>query len=201
MNRTIIINDLIRMHNYSSYLEIGVFAKLRNYSKIRCRNKTGIDPALSSDNDGIIRTTSDIFFEESKAMFDLIFVDGDHGFHQCAKDVNNALMALNPGGCIVMHDCLPESPEEAAKVYPGGGGAWCGGVYAVYMLAFNQLAPKERFIIDVDHGIGIIKPQSPAYLLLEHYAPWAEYEEARSTGSLNIKSRWTYEDGCNLLLR
>ena len=201
MTRTDVLNDIIRMHKYSSYLEIGILNKKRNYNSIRCPIKQGVDPALHSDSDGIHGVTSDVFFQDCKNTFDLIFIDGDHTFNQCAKDVNNALMALNPGGCIVMHDCLPETPLEAARVKPDKFYAWCGGAYAVYMLALTQLDKKECCVINLDHGLAILKPKAPAYLLIDHYSEWDEYRECRENGHMNIIERWSYENGCRLLLR
>jgi predicted O-methyltransferase YrrM len=51
--------------------------------------------------------TSDAFFERSMVKFDVIFIDGLHEEHQVDRDIVNSLQHLNPGGIIVLHDCLP----------------------------------------------------------------------------------------------
>lgn len=201
MKRTDIINDIIKLHGYQSYLEIGVRNKNQNYNNIKCARKMGVDPALHSDKDGIYGTTSDLFFQDTRYTFDIIFIDGDHTFNQVAKDVNNALMALNHDGCLVLHDCLPKTKAEAARVDPKDGHFWCGGVYAVYMLAVEQLPEEERFVIDIDHGVAVIKPSTPSYILIEHCARWDEYQEAVQNNSLNIIKDWSYEHGHHLLHR
>lgn len=201
MNRTHIINDIISIQGYKSYLEIGIFDRRRNFDRINCQQKTGVDPALRSDGCGIHGVTSDIFFQDSRETFDLIFIDGDHSFNQCAKDVNNALLALNPGGCVVMHDCIPLNKTEAARIKPDNGLSWCGGVYAVYMLAVQQLSSNEHFLLDIDHGIAVLKPKSPAYLLTEHYCSFEEFQENLSRKTFNVSRWWDYENGRRLLFR
>jgi predicted O-methyltransferase YrrM len=61
----------------------------------------GVDP-----NQGVtLRMTSDEFFAANQFTFDIVFIDGLHD--QVAKDIENSLRVLNPGGIIVMHDCNP----------------------------------------------------------------------------------------------
>lgn len=53
----------------------------------------------------ICRMTSDKFFEEFDGeKLDWIYVDGDHSYEGCFKDLNNALKIVKPGGKILGDD-------------------------------------------------------------------------------------------------
>tara|TARA_B100001248_G_scaffold9854_1_gene6508 strand:+ start:18464 stop:19087 length:624 start_codon:yes stop_codon:yes gene_type:complete len=60
----------------------------------------------------LCRETSDNFFEKYLAskghgnfeMLDWIYIDGDHSYEQCKKDLNNALQIVKPGGLIIGDD-------------------------------------------------------------------------------------------------
>ena len=75
MTRTDIIQLLIDKIKAKSYLEIGVSGG-ENFQTIRCENKVGVDPELTSP--ATIFLTSDEFFKQNKDTFDVIFVDGLH---------------------------------------------------------------------------------------------------------------------------
>lgn len=52
-------------------------------------------------------TSSDEFFaaqDENCPLFDLIWIDGDHGEAQSRKDIENYSQLLRPGGIIACHD-------------------------------------------------------------------------------------------------
>jgi predicted O-methyltransferase YrrM len=38
--------------------------------------------------------------------FDLLFIDGDHSYDGCSRDLENFYGELAPGGHIVLHDCF-----------------------------------------------------------------------------------------------
>lgn len=73
-------------------------------------------PAFSSPYVNRYQTLSDNFFAklEPGALFDIIFIDGDHTHPQVFRDITNALVVLAPNGTIVCHDCNPET--EARQV-------------------------------------------------------------------------------------
>ena len=50
MNRTEIINQLIKIYGYKTYLEIGVGNPAINFNKILCIKKIGVDPAVKAPN-------------------------------------------------------------------------------------------------------------------------------------------------------
>lgn len=85
------------------YLEIGcrddeTFANIFHASKI------GVDPVMG----GTMRMTSDAFFAMLRhEQFDVIFVDGDHSFRQSLVDAENAVVRLDDGGMLILHDACP----------------------------------------------------------------------------------------------
>jgi predicted O-methyltransferase YrrM len=52
------------------------------------------------------RMKSSEFFSENEDTFDMIFIDGDHGYKGCKEDLVASLQFLNSGGVIVMDDFL-----------------------------------------------------------------------------------------------
>lgn len=129
-NHTELLNTLAERYQLKKYLEIGVFHRSHNLSKIRCPYKIGVDPAAGSGADFI--GTSDEYFEEiagRDVLFDLIFIDGLHHADQVKKDFENSLRHLAPNGFIVLHDCNPQSEDVARVPRAGKKGAWLGDVY------------------------------------------------------------------------
>ena len=152
-NRTDIINYLIKYYNYSSYLEIGVGNKNRNFNKIRCKNKKGIDPNGKAD----IKLTSDIFFADCsiEEKYDIIFIDGLHIEEQVDKDISNSFLHLNDKGMIVLHDCNPVSEllqEEKRKSKD-----WCGTVWKSFAKLRMTRKDLFMFVVNIDYGVGVIK--------------------------------------------
>ena len=128
MTRTELINCFIRHRRYRSYLEIGVGISRENFDRIQCDTKHGIDPGFCVE--GVQHLDSDAFFEETAHTFDVIFIDGMHEELQVDRDIANSIRRLNPGGVIILHDCLP--PDEwhqrpARDYHPGE--AWNGTVW------------------------------------------------------------------------
>lgn len=52
----------------------------------------------------VCRMTSDQWFEENDETLDWIYVDGDHSYEGCLKDLNNALSKVKKGGMILGDD-------------------------------------------------------------------------------------------------
>lgn len=61
MNRTDLLNHLIKRHRLKYYLEIGVQNKSQNFDKIVCESKIGVDPDINAD--ATFSLTSDNFFK------------------------------------------------------------------------------------------------------------------------------------------
>lgn len=170
MNRTDIINMLIEKFNYQSYLEIGLCDPEGNYLNVHCRHKECVDPYETNigadfiDNDlkHYIETyiltykmTSDKFFSiiSEDKKYDIIFIDGLHTEEQVGRDIINSFKHLNPGGLLVVHDCLPynkEAQEEERTTE-----IWNGSVWKVIpQLGLQNI---NYYVIDTDWGCGILQ--------------------------------------------
>ena len=155
MNRTGIINALIKKYKYTSYLEIGVRTPRDNFDRVKCEKKYGIDPNLSIDNysppsKGYQMTSNDYFLDLTEDIkFDLIFIDGLHTHEQVNVDIENSLKFLSENGTIVLHDCNP--PTAQAERLTANGTVW---------RAFYEARKKydiDAHVIDIDHGCGVIR--------------------------------------------
>ena len=143
-----IIQKIIDTKNYEKYLEIGC-DKDENFSKIKIKNKVGVDPLRG----GTIRTTSDKFFKNNKEKFDLIFLDGLHTYHQTIKDINNSLRNLKSNGIIMIHDCLPKKIWN--QIVPRIYGHWNGDVWKA-IVESRTYEYIDTYTCVADHGLGII---------------------------------------------
>lgn len=153
MQRYDIINHLIRVHDYKSYLEIGVCNPKDCFDKIMIDFKIGVDPNGAATH----TMTSDEFFAQNiTARYDIIFIDGLHLHEQVLKDIENSLTRLHYGGTIVMHDCLPE--EEYQQFRDGiSGMPWNGDTWKAFADMRQNRLDLEMFVIDTDWGCGIIR--------------------------------------------
>ncbi len=52
-------------------------------------------------------------------MYDLIFVDADHSYEACRKDVEMFLPHLRENGYLILHDAFGENGEETETPWPG----------------------------------------------------------------------------------
>ena len=153
------------------YLEIGINTGVL-FLHVRAQRKVGVDPVARVPRwkwflhpntllrGSLFRTTSDRFFAglDPRARFDVIFVDGDHGFEQSLRDVEHAVAHLAGDGVVLVHDC---NPPTAAAASPdsadSGGGPWCGEVWKTiaYLRATREDVVVE--VLDLDFGIGVIR--------------------------------------------
>lgn len=187
MNRTEIINNLISKNNFKSYLEIGLDNPENNYIHISCETKHSVDPFFEKDHKngcdlGIenfekafkyltYRMTSDEFFSQCDRNYDIIFIDGLHIQEQCGRDIINSLKHLNPGGYIIVHDCIPES-EETQCVPRTHYGTWNGDVWKCMPELEKQNI--EYNVVDCDYGCGIINYKENSENL--HYLEKSKYK-------------------------
>ena len=152
MNRTDIINRIIKSNGAKKYLEIGVDDGV-NFSKINCDYKIGVDPASNSPAN--IHSNSDEFFDKNKENFDVVFIDGLHHADQVYKDIINSLKVLNKNGYIVCHDMNPI--EEIHQIIPYSGcGAWTGDCWKAFVKLRMGKNDLEMYTVDTDYGCGII---------------------------------------------
>ena len=145
------LNRLVSRMPEARYLEIGCDQNLTfNGVDLPTTQKVGVDPVSG----GTHRMTSDAFFAQSKARFDIIFIDGDHTYRQVRQDLMNAMACLEPGGCIVLHDLLPSDWVEAHQ--PRISVGWTGDCWKV---AFELIkTPGIDFkIVKADYGLGLVR--------------------------------------------
>jgi Methyltransferase domain len=154
MTRTEVINCFVRRRQYRSYLEIGVGTGRENLERVQCEHKHGIDPA--ADVEGVQHVDSDTFVGDAIGTFDVIFIDGIHDEHQVDRDIANSLHRLNPGGVIILHDCLP--PDEwhqrpSCDYRPGEN--WNGTVWKS-VLKYFAVSDWRCYVVNCDWGCGVI---------------------------------------------
>ena len=147
-SRIEIIQNIINKQNYQNYLEIGC-DKNENFSKIKIKNKIGVDPLQG----GTIRKTSDEFFNSNTEKFDIIFLDGLHTYEQTIKDINNSLKFIKSSGVIVIHDCLPKKIWN--QIVPRIYGHWNGDVWKAIVHS-RTYKNADTYTCIADHGLGLI---------------------------------------------
>lgn len=180
VDRVDLINEIVIKKNVKSYLEIGVFGGECLFN-VKAPKKVAVDPKFSfglrhkainylknyNYNIQFHEIPSDNFFETNEQMFDLIFIDGLHTWQQLLIDIENSLKFISPNGLILMHDCLPLTKWEAlpAKSYEDFKQSkpddvsplWCGDGWKVLFDIKKQITDLELEVVDMDHGIGVIK--------------------------------------------
>lgn len=173
MQRSEIINKLIKKCNFKNYLEIGIYDG-DCFNKINCEQKTGVDPdpILFNEKEFVIEKTSDDFFKDYKGKkFDIIFIDGLHHSEQVTKDIENALINLTDDGIIVLHDALPQ--EEVHQIVPRISGNWTGDVWkSIYQLKITR-SDIEINTINTDWGCVILrKKYQPLFEQINEPLDW-----------------------------
>jgi hypothetical protein len=186
VNKEEVVQKALASGRCLHYLEIGVKAG-DSLRRIRAREKWAVDPALKlSPLDKaflslfqgcrFFEMTSDRFFAERSACLaarkiDVALVDGLHTYAQALRDITNCLEHLEPGGCVVVHDCNP--PSEAAAVsagsyqearsweLPGWTGEWCGDTWKALVHLRASGADLDICVLDCDYGVGLIKKRRP----------------------------------------
>lgn len=155
LKRTDILNHLIKVLNYKSYLEIGLHTRF-NFNRIHCDHKVGVDPNPKSK--GLVMT-SDEYFANHYDFFDLIFIDGLHIKEQVQLDINNSLSRLNPQGTIVLHDCDPMTENMQKVPRPKGdeGYFWTGDVWKAFVRTRKERPNLTTYVVDIDFGCGVIE--------------------------------------------
>lgn len=180
MERHTVIQELIDVNSYKTYLEIGVLGG-NVFFGIKCSRKIAVDPEFRFNWKGRLgetlrnpvnlkatyfETTSDEFFEKDagdlfkKKKLDIALIDGMHEFDYVLNDVNNCLTHLAANGILVLHDCNPVTPEAEVPFNEwkarGYSGHWNGDVWKVIPYLKKYRPDVNVFVADCDHGLGII---------------------------------------------
>jgi hypothetical protein len=162
------------------YLEIGVH-RGEVFLALSAASKVGVDPAnyiprlrrLLSPRGKIVRATSDEFFARLAPgeRFDVIFVDGDHGYEQAVRDIESSLRHLSDEGAVIVHDANPPSESAAlptaAEVLDRGEMLWCGEVWRAIVLLRATRGDLSVEVLDTDFGIAVIRPEPSRTLPLD----------------------------------
>ncbi len=152
-----LIDYLNNKYSFSNYLEIGCNDD-ELFSKIRIKNKIGIDPVIG----GNMKITSDDFFLQNNLKFDCVFIDGLHVYDQVKRDILNSSKFLNENGFILVHDCLPKSLSSQAV--PRYKLTWNGDVWKA-IVDLRQEPNLEIFTCLADEGISIIQNKENSNIL------------------------------------
>ena len=179
-------------------MEVGVQAG-RTFKEVSCGERMGMDPALRGKLYGVVRMTSDEFFDwlPSGVEFDLAFVDGLHLREQALRDVRNSLSRLSAGGMVVLHDCLPRSEGQQGRRQVGG--SWTGDVWRA-MAELRMDAGLESATVREDWGFGVVwkggnsevlSGVDPAGLGWEDYATRGD----RLLRVMTFEEFWRFLDG------
>ena len=158
LSRTNILNYLINLYKYESYLEIGVKNPSDNFDLIKIEKKIGIDP--NKDVKCTFNMISDEYFKSLKndEKFDIIFIDGFHVEDFVYRDIKNSLNVLNKDGTIVVHDCNPPTKwhQRSYDEYLLEEGPWNGTVWKAFVKCRFELNAFMT-VVNEDWGCGVIK--------------------------------------------
>ena len=170
--RVAIVQAELDRFRAARYLEIGVKTGVL-FLHVRARRKVGVDPLLAVPawkrilhpntllRGQLVEATSDAYFSRlgPDERFELVFVDGDHTYRQSLRDIENAFASLAPSGAVLVHDCNPESAGAASPdARTAAGGPWCGDVWKAIAHLRATRADLHVETLDVDFGIGVIRP-------------------------------------------
>lgn len=180
INRLTVIREIMRKRRLRSYLEIGVFNG-HIFFKIRRSFKVAVDPEFQFDTwrkigkilinpsnlfNRYFPLTSDAFFAHEAARIfadrkvEMALIDGMHEYEFALRDIENTLRYLSPRGVIVVHDCNPRSQEAAGTLdeyrAAGSRSTWNGDVWKAILFLRSQRRDIRVFVLDADHGLGII---------------------------------------------
>jgi hypothetical protein len=183
IDKTIILNTLADRYGYISYLEIGQGKAENNFNHIKCRIRLGVDPDPSCN--AAFCLTSDDFFNQNKASFDLIFVDGLHHNEQVYRDIINSLSFLNNNGTIVVHDCNPRN--EDMQVVPQNQPFWTGDVWKAWLRLRSERDDLEMFVVENSGGCGIIRAGRQSVITIPDTLTYQFLAENRKS-VLNLQS-------------
>ena len=166
MQRWDIINALINKNNYKTYLEIGT-QHGNCFTQVKADYKECVDPEKVFA--GLTHVmTSDQYFSQNTKKFDIVFVDGLHTELQTRIDILNAFNALNPGGTIVAHDCLPSTEELTAP--------WHCGTSYMAPIWFRINRPDVVFnVVDTDCGCAVFRKGTTITYTESNYEQAREY--------------------------
>ncbi|MHB1921179.1 MAG: class I SAM-dependent methyltransferase [Chitinophagaceae bacterium] len=200
MNRVTAIQALMRRKNLNHYLEIGVFNG-HNFFRIKSTFKVAVDPDFKFDvrrkigktilnpynlyNQYFQKTSDDFFLVDAPRVFahkqvNIALIDGMHEYGFALRDVENVLHYLSDDGVIILHDCHPQTPEEAVSFEKwkarGFTGIWSGDVWKTILHLRSLRNDLDVFVLDCDQGLGMVQKRKPENAQPENSLPFCKAE-------------------------
>eukprot|EP00611_Tribonema_gayanum_P005315 TRINITY_DN1454_c0_g1_i2.p1 TRINITY_DN1454_c0_g1~~TRINITY_DN1454_c0_g1_i2.p1 ORF type:complete len:644 (+),score=54.83 TRINITY_DN1454_c0_g1_i2:52-1983(+) len=159
------LQDLVRQHNYKSYLEIGCqhVARFSTMSAmVGSENSVWIDSG-AGPHQGLDGST----FKQQHAgiKFDLVFVEGSHGAEHALSSIRLALSLLTPDGAIVVHNTNPRALRPATPPTACCSQGSCGADTFRAIIQMRQTAEVDTKVGDFDYGVALIRPHTNTQLL------------------------------------
>jgi len=175
----------MKQKRLKNYLEIGVFNG-HVFFRVKSNFKIAVDPEFAFDtlrkigkilinpynlfNNYFSKTSDDFFAQDAPSLFaqkkvEIALVDGMHEYEYALRDVENILKYLSDDGIIVMHDCNPQTAEEAGTYEQwksiGNTGQWNGDVWKTILHLRSFRKDIDVFVLDCDQGLGIVPKRKP----------------------------------------
>ena len=152
VDKSEIINFLIKKNNFKRYLEIGVMVG-RNFNLVNIDFKESVDPVYAATHS----MTSDAYFNmiDYSVKYDIIFVDGLHHSDQVYRDILNSFNHLTDNGIVLSHDMNP--PFEVCQRRNSVVADWNGDCWKAFIQLRSERDDLDMCVVDTDWGIGIIK--------------------------------------------
>lgn len=153
----------------------------------------------------LCQMTSDEFFEGDflkalSARLSLSFLDGMHLFEYLLRDFMHAEANSHPEGVIVMHDCVPYTPEMTTRDLDNlPKGDWTGDVWKLLPILRTHRPDLKVEVLDAaPTGLVVVSGLNPKNRVLkkrydeivEAFTPLtlAEYGVARFAGEVEFQS-------------
>lgn len=174
---TSIINEIIRIKGFTSYLEIGINDPSKNFDLINCKFRVGVDPAPTAKAN--FCGTSDEFFLQNKQSFGIHLIDGLHHADQVKKDFENSLSCLNEGGIILIHDTNP-AEERYTAVPRKERGRWNGDVWK-FITELYKYPVEWRTVKEDANGLTVVKIGNKSAPPPEGERDWAYFTQHKET--------------------
>jgi predicted O-methyltransferase YrrM len=172
------LHELVRP---STYLEIGVETGATLAFAHGAQRAIGVDPDSSKLRRDLVPPCAKVFHETSDDFFakrkraqafganqvDLAFIDGMHWFEYALRDFINVESWSQPGGVIVLHDCLPVFPLTASRERRTK--FWVGDVWKVVPI-LREYRPELRLkiVATAPSGLCIVRGLNPASRVLRN---------------------------------
>ena len=98
----------------------------------------------------------DLKTQEFHSFFDLLFLDSWHTYEDSLEILEIGMRIAKPNSIILVHDCLAISSSLSSTYVPG---AWSGVTCFVFK-EFAKTMNREWFVLDSDHGLGVLGPET-----------------------------------------